>query len=325
VRETLNPDDGKDYQDYFFFPTWAETRDWRAAASLIHRTENESSNIIYQSDKGFTPTDFKSIGFYLDFTTKTYRNKDHQQKIAHFEQLLPPDVYKAFYQKLSDDGFLTFEGQIKNVRLKARYFINAHGLEIAQRVFAGEPHLARLNHIRGLIVQHLRSIPETTYARRSMQQTAGGMMGTNECDPYFLNEPSKIKIICQEIDDIARSLLVVVDDQQPAMARHDQMDQLSKDALFLEAGPGIMISLLPASEINQATFFEINFYLPSRTEPIRFNYPEKILPEREFYETLLDIQNVLNNSTPDMRLEGDTDDLTHRRTHDPENGGSFKY
>ncbi len=325
VRTQMDSENkGVESEDFFFFPTWAKNKDTRALLSLYHRTENQSSNIIYQSDKGFVPTDFRSIGFYLDFTTKSYTDAEHQKQIAHFKQLLPPDVFAAFHKQLEDDDFLSIDGsKIKNVRLKARYFINAKGLEVAQKLFDGETAQQRIDHMRKLIIEHMRNAPTTTYASRAMQQTAGGMVYSGSCDPIYKNEPAKVRAICQEIENITRSLVIVVDKEQAPLARHDQMDLLARNPLFLEAGPGILVGVIPSSDINQATFFEISFYLPSRVEPIQFNYPEKILPERDFYESLLDIQNIMNNTKPDMRLDGDTDNLTVRKTHNPEDGEKF--
>jgi hypothetical protein len=309
---TMQPD-GTEKLNYFSFPMYTSTDSLRAAVTYFQHNKARSANIIYITDKNFVPTDFDSIGFYYDFTTKRYTDAVHQDTIRHFQKMLPDSAFKAFTAFLATNKFEHIEnGLIPNLRLSARYFITTDGLVAATQDFKNLSHDERVIKMRKLLIDHLRTTPKTDTEHHRLFASCGGDYAHDD----------KIESLCKDVEEIAEHLVVAIDDSSLPQVREKQMDILAHNKLFLEVGPGFLMATIPPEKLDSTSFFEIKFYLPGvGTAPLLFQYPAKEVAHREFYETIKDIQNIMSNMTPDMRLPTDHDDLTHRKTTDPLGGG----
>lgn len=304
--------DGTETEKYFFFPTWSTEKRERGFFSR-HREETlRSSNMIYATDQKYIPKEFKSIGFYYDYTDKVYKNREHQSVLTHFEQVLPPEINEQMLAHLESKGLLRLENRLKNMRISARYFIDADGLKSAERFFSGKSRGETHHIIRQMIVDHLNSIPRP----KANPERPEDFNYYFDCDPFYRTQSYIVREFCLDITQIADRLDTIVNTSRSPAERHKQMDVLIQNHLFREVGPAFIFNLIPPEEISGASHFEIKFYLSGQVEPVTFIYPEgNGFPDREFYELILDIQRLMNDATPDMRLEGTSDGLTTRRTH----------
>jgi hypothetical protein len=309
--------DGKESTEYYFYPSWTSKRDVRALISLFREQTFRSAMMVYKANSNYEPVEFKTTGFYYDYTDKLYENEEHRSTLNHFKRVLPSAVYQDLIQELAKNGFDTFKNDIKNVRVSARYFLNSLGLEAAEKLLNHLDGESLTDEMRKNIIGHLLNIPapdRNPIYYRSLNPKSTTRVFRPNCTKRYKNLPTSVHDYCEDIEIIAPLISKIVNYRLPAMVRHDAMDELSDNHLFRQLGPGLLYRLIPAANFADAAYFEVKFYLPKRVEPLSYTYPrDQLNPDRELFETILDIQNLMDNLTPDMRLNGAVDNLTTRK------------
>jgi hypothetical protein len=312
--------DGSETTEYYFFPTWISRNEVKGAASWYKESLFRSSNMIYIADSNYVPTEFKSIGFYYDYTDKTYKNKEHQNLVNHFHQVLPTPVYKMFDDFLIQNNIRNLQNKIKNIRISSRYFVNTLGLIALEKSFAGKSPEEIQNTVRELSISHLLAVPLPSRNAGQMQalQLAKSQDGIAKCKTQMaaFQVKQSMNKYCDDLEIITENLSVAVDNRYPPTLRHEKMSSLLENEMFREMGPGFLFRLIPSHKLEDTSHFEIKIYRPEQVEPLRFVYPpNEEFADRDLYETILDIQELMDSLVPDMRLDGVIDDLTTRKVH----------
>jgi hypothetical protein len=276
--------DGTETTDYYLFPTWTQSKEMRAWASNIREHVLHSSTMIYRTDSAYNVQEFKSAGFYYDYKDRRYFNGEHQKILQHFKTVLPEKIFKDFVAFLRTLGLDQFQDMKRQAQLSARYFVTDEGLDLVEEVIERLPVMERAPFILRLANEQMMSsgLDASRYSAQAMK--------------------------------LAELLSVVFDKQATPKQRHLDMDALSGLELYRLIGPSVLFKMLREEHLEHAGHFEIKFYLPQPLTPVIYTYPRDIdFPDRRLYESIFDLQRMMDDLIPDMRIDGEEDNLTKRK------------
>ncbi|MEQ1665511.1 MAG: hypothetical protein ABL927_09070, partial [Bdellovibrionales bacterium] len=310
---------------YYFFPTWTHSKEDNRLLSRFLENTYRSANIIYETDAQFNIKGFKSIGFYYNYSDKTYDSKDHKLLLEHYKEVLPPTVYDRLLAFLRANNIETINHGIKNVRVESKYFIDTDGLTTAEKRFGKSTPEERTNLIRTLILDYLTPLYNSNKLPKLNPSLPQDIIDLQRnCPAQYKHLAIDFQDYCNLIEEIAQSFSVILQElrddageqeaNETALLRHKKIDALTKNSLFTKFGPGIMFQLIPAESILDSAHFEIKIYQPAITKPIVFIYPiNDNDEERSFYSIIVEIQRVMDEVTPDLRVYGNDESITTKR------------
>lgn len=298
--------DGVEASDYFTLPTWNERSSRDIDLFGYHEEEFKSSDIVFKADDQFNISDFLSMGFYYEYRDSHYKIKEHSKGLLRLKLILPPFINNQLIEFLNSQPDLNFNDGITNARISARYFINSQGFRVLESIYGRSTIEETTETIRRLLIDHWNaSSPPTKKVKLKFRG----------CTKRYKNESRIVKHYCREIDFIAGKLAVISNPSISFSERSQVAMDLMSHSLFKKIGAGFIFKLLPADEkLADLCRFEFRVFHPKSIEPLTYIYGST--SERELYETLLDLQRLMKDLSPDMRLDGDVDDLTHRKVID---------
>ncbi|OFZ15934.1 MAG: hypothetical protein A2Z20_10775 [Bdellovibrionales bacterium RBG_16_40_8] len=293
---TTQPD-GSETRDNYFYPSWIKGLDQRGLFGLFRDNTLRSTDMIYITNDDFVPIDFKSIGFYFDYSDKNYKNREHKKNLEHFQRILTPALYQKLIDYLISQDLFTLNGTLKNARVYSRYYINVRGLRSIESILKELRRDGAENYIRKITIGLIDNTPNAAIAHTTHQKQPH----RPRCHGYK-SYSKRVIDNCKKIEDIVKRLALALDTEVPLLERHTQMEHLLNNSLFNKIGPGIIFRLIPENELATSSFFEIKFYLANKIEPYVYLFPpNNNYEDREFYKIILDIQKIMDDMTPEMR------------------------
>lgn len=306
LKQVTYNSDGTEQNKFYVFPSWSERHKHSAAATKWEEKSNRYSNVVYSADEDYNIVAFENIGFYHDYTDKEYSTKEHKKMLKLYQKTLPPHIYQEFTTYLEDNAWLKLKNRRDNVRMSGRYFIHgealAYGEALSLTDFEDRIHNAvkalDANNGRVLLVSQGMKIAKCLRKYGYVADRKGFHVGPN------------IFEYCTKISKTAEILKKSMDSTRNKNERNMLFVSLAKNSLFQMVGPGVLFNIIPAEILSEVTFFEIAINSSDLDQPLAFRHGKT--QDRKLYEMILQIQNIMNDETPDLRLPGLKETTTTR-------------
>lgn len=303
TRIRLDENSLEEIVEKYLITTWSRHEKMRTLFSFVRENELRQMSLIAEADENFKPIRFRGINFYNTFTDRRYRRGEHEDTLDELKMNLPEVVYNELEEHLIRRGWLEIGRLERNVRISIRHFINEEGLHLLQTIDESD--------IRALLIDRLHFMAENKIPFLSKNRkgpcTSHNHRGSIGRSLY---RTQYIEIYCDDIEYITKHSYIALNSLADAETRNKSFKKLNKNALFKRLGPSFLFNLMDADSLLNSMFFDLRITAASLETPIRFLYGTS--DHLDFFDSVTDIELILNDKLPDMRIPGDEESVTTR-------------
>jgi hypothetical protein len=235
--------------------------------------------MLAEADPEFNPTRFLALSTTRQKNYRSFSKADYEELISHFKKVLP----EAVFQKIRWPNWDFSKGNIISVGLNSNIYLPERSLGLFQGLQAEEMRTRMVEFV------HRVGIPYGVRALHSSSQTANSSFAP--C--------SSFECISWDLRWAAKHLERAFDPQLEVSERMKSFWKVRNYPIFQELGAGLLVSMV--SEEALAKALRVTIDLGGRgVEPLHFEYGK--FDGEDLYQTMLYIQNVLNDRSFDLRL-----------------------
>ncbi|MCB0422113.1 MAG: hypothetical protein KDD61_14035 [Bdellovibrionales bacterium] len=276
-------------REYYGFPSFTEITDFKLLFGLLGRKKGELSyNMVFREDAQQNPTEFLSLGGYLNYYDKVFEKYNQMQIRTLIQEHLP----KSIYETISWGEWDNLKKR-ENARVVIDYYFHKSAFELlrhfSQREF--ETELRKyLNDLSGPlnVSESHRNISGEYCASEDLRERLRGILRR---DKYTGD-------ICY----IAYHMYHAIQSHEDPYAAKRAFLGLKGNDLFKTIGIGFITSLLPQEALIDVFRFEMHWFAKD-TKELSFVFGSK--KERELYKLIMNIQYLMNDRSYDMRILDD--------------------
>lgn len=328
---------------HMLIPTWKASFNTSVFDGMwVEEDTLRRAFVVYGTDSSYNPTSFDFVKFDYMYSDRTLDQKERKDQLTHFKHVWPESVYGELTNFLYKNypGFNAGNSsKIREVEVAATYYVRARGLSAIQSQLQAAGDFE--NGIRKVVFDHIARLPvgsvQDNPANHKIYTPLQAKMVEEmkppvSCDTrkyplyndvanYFGGDKQKqIKIsrYCSDIETIVNTLSFVLKpsvDNESNRKRQISFTSLLNNHLFRQIGPGILFSLIPKSELQASTRFELivtNRKAKDGTNP--FVFGDEVPFERELFYNLDNYEKVVTEKDVDMRIPGCKDSPFERAT-----------
>ena len=278
TENALTSVDQNEVTNYFRLHTFQRTTTNSLWFSYYKSEGVSRSSLLFEADKDLKIKSVKDIVFEWDYRDKSLEEDEFMMIQNAVKQAVPPSVYGKI-----NWGDWTTNREYGNARFLYRMVLSPKALTSVTGMDFGRI-FERLN-------AYLLTIPEPTSEsidpfkddemRRQMRQTI--------LDKYKF-----------DLLNIAHWMSQVFDLTKTHEERAKAFAELRFNHLFIEIGPGFMVSLLPQADLQNYVYFNI-VLTADHMKPMPFEYGK--VPDRKLYEAAAYIRAVLDSRDADLVIQ----------------------
>jgi hypothetical protein len=264
----LTSSDEHEKPSYYRLHTFQRTNSASIWFSYYKAVGVSRASILFDSNPKHEIGNLRDIVFEWNYRDKALTAKELRMIKGAVKQAVPESIHSKV-----NWGAFANETEYANARFIYKMVLHPSSLASIRAMSSGE--------IYGLLLAYLKTIPAPSEewqdeGRRFAQKTS---FDTIE-DDYK-----------QGMLTIAHYMAKVVDPKLTNQERSDAFAELRFSGLFIEIGPGFLVSLLPAANLEKFVNFEIT--LTADDVPPMPPFKFGVIQERKVYEAASYIQSVL--------------------------------
>lgn len=263
---SVRPDESLDYYRLHTFQRTNEVSWW---FSYFKGTSVSRASLLFDSDTTKQIGKLRDISFDWNYRDKSLTAKELRMIKNAVQQAVPSSIHGTI-----DWGPFKKEQEYENARFSYKMLLHPDALRSVQNLGSG--------NIYELLNLYLKTIP--TPSAEPMQtgfnQTDGAQMRQTFEDKYR-----------DTLLNIAHYMAKVVDLSLTNQERSDAFAELRFNDLFIEIGPGFMVSLLPQKNLFNLVSFEITMVADETPEMKPFRFGKVI--DRSVYQAASQMQAIL--------------------------------
>ena len=225
-----------DSHEYFRLHTFRRTFENSWWASYYKAVSVSRASLLLESDKDRGIGKVRDIIFEWDYRDKALTKNELRMIRGAVRQALPESIY----QKVNW-GVFAKDRDHANARFLYKMVLDPQALAAIEGLGSGE--------IRQFLDSYILSIPAPAADPQDV------FASSRDVTP-FDTVADKYK---ESLAAIADYLAKVVDTDLTNEERSDAFAQLRFNDLFIEIGPGFLVSLLPPAQLDKLVYFEISF------------------------------------------------------------------
>lgn len=278
TENALTSVDQNEITNYFRLHTFQRTTTNSWWFSYYKSESVSRSSLMFEADKNLKIKALKDIVFEWDYRDKSLEEDEFMMIQNAVKQAVPPSVHGKI-----NWGDWTANREYDNARFLYRMVLSPKALTSVTNMDFGRI----FEHLNAYIL----TIPEPTAdsidpfkddeMRRQMRQTV--------LDKYKF-----------DLLNIAHWMSQVFDLTKTNEERAKAFAELRFNHLFIEIGPGFMVSLLPQADLQNYVYFNI-VLTADDMKPMPFEYGK--VPDRKLYEAASYIRAVLDSRDTDLAIQ----------------------
>lgn len=315
TRSTLLPD-GNEVTDHFLLPTWSRIRERSALFGRLNEDMRRTADALFVADENGEPLRFLNIGFGFDYRDSRMRDHEYRRMRNKLALLLPPEGESALKATLAGTRWLTDETH-KNMRMSLRYFFRESAFDglvaagfgdrdtiedaiyrfIAQEIENGDyPYYE--GNTKGFIKHYSSQVRLTGKERRNPEKAVRKI----------------VRVLWgKRIESVSDNLSIAFDADNDNKSRMLAVTDLRNSDFYRRVGTSIWMHMIDQAQLDLGASMYLELTLEGEDhQGIRFEYGEP--EERNLYEAVKFIEQILGQRGPDMREEGAIDSLISRMT-----------
>lgn len=278
TENALTSVDQNEIKNYFRLHTFQRTATNSWWFSYYKSESVSRSSMLFEADQELKIKSLKDIVFEWDYRDKSLEDDEFMMIQNAVKQAVPPSVYGKI-----NWGDWTANREYNNARFLYRMVLNPKALTSVTGM-----HLGR---VFDLLNAYILTIPEPTAdsidpfkdeeTRRQMRQTV--------LEKYSYDLLNISHWLSQVFD-----LTISNDERAKAFA------ELRFNNLFIEIGPGFLVSLLPQADLQNYVYFNI-VLTADDMKPMPFEYGK--VPDRKLWDAASYIRAVLDSRDTDLAIQ----------------------
>lgn len=272
-ENVLTSSDTNEKLDYYRLHTFVRTNAISWWGTLFKATSVSRASILFDSDKDAGVGQLRDIVFEWDYRDKSLTKSEMKMIKDGVKQALPESIHKTVNWGSFVDG-----AEFDNARFN--YKMVLHPLALTSVANAGE------GNIYGALLDYLKTIPEPSSDPQELESAPDS--GLNSYNPYVNKVEEKYK---SSLQSIAHYLAKVADPNSTMKQKADAFAELRFNNLFIEIGPGFLVSVLPPAELKKLVYFEI--VMTADDVPPMPSFKFGLIQDRKVYDAANYIQAIL--------------------------------
>ena len=253
---------------YYRLHTFQRTSEASFWFSYYKAVSVSRASLLFDSNAKHDIGDIRDIVFEWNYRDKSLTAAELRMLKAAVKQAVPESIHKGL-----NWGVFARETEYANARFIYKTVLHPSALGVVKSMSSGE--------IFGLLADYIKSIPAPSAA-----------VG-KDMDGRAIKIDKFNSVVDQHQDsllNIAHYLAKVVDPKLTNSERSNAFAELRFNDLFIEIGPGFLISLLPQNELQKYVNFEISLTADD-VAPMKYTFGT--IADRKIYEAASYIQAVL--------------------------------
>jgi hypothetical protein len=273
----INQDESADH--YLFNSYSRQKREKVLAGFLVNDVEILNADLLFAANEKFEPQRFSA----LNLSRRTQSSRLLSYKIRESKEQIRKTLPASIYSKIQWQNWDHELFEKVNVQFDHQIFLNENALAHIP-ILDGSNYTARY----GAFLDSLARDGVTLLTPRQSGET-----GSHD----FLLPPSEK--YTSELRALGPILAFAFDPNQPIEERRQHFLKLRKHALFRETGAGFLVSLIPIDQLEDSIYYRLSIS-GKKTKNVDFIFGKNL--KRDLYDTLMHIQNTMNNRSIDLRL-----------------------
>ncbi|CAN5654474.1 hypothetical protein BH10BDE1_BH10BDE1_26690 [soil metagenome] len=263
----LTSSDASDTPSYYRLHTFQRTNTNSWWLSYYKAVSISRASILFDSNAKHEIGNLRDISFEWNYRDKSLTANELRMIKGAVKQAVPESVHSKI-----NWGVFANETEYANARFIYKMILHPNSLQSIHAMGSGE--------IWALLVKYLKTIPPPSDDLKDE-----GRQGVVKNRFYSIEDDFKTSI-----DNISYYLSKVVDPALTNQQRSNAFAELRFNALFVEIGPGFLVSLLPPANLEKFVNFEITLTADD-VAPMSFKFGS--IQERKVYEAAQYMESVL--------------------------------
>ena len=315
TRSTLQPN-GSEVTDHFLLPSWSRIRERSALFGRLNEDMQRTADALFVADENGEPLRFLNIGFGFDYRDSRMRDHEYRRMRNKLALLLPPDGEAALKETLAGTRWLTDETH-KNMRMSLRYFFRESAFDGLVAAGFGDRDAIE-DAIYGFIAQEIEN-GDYPYYDGDTQGFIKHYSAQVRLTGRERRNPDRavrkiVKVLWgKRIESVSDNLSVAFDANNNNKTRMLAVTDLRNSDFYRRVGTSIWMHMIEQAKLDLGASMYLELTLEGEDhQGIRFEYGQP--EERNLYEAVKFIEQILGQRGPDMREEGAIDSLISRMT-----------
>ncbi len=296
-------------RSHFLLPMWSQLRDRTMLFGMLDETQVRTADALFVADEQGNPTRFMNIGFSLDYRDGRLRPSEYRALRQKIELLLPPEAEHQLAELLAGTPWLE-ELPRRDLSISLRYFFRETAFD--QLVAAGYGNQQRLED--ALVAFIVEGIAAQEYPFFEGDLTAltaryGSSVSTASSAAPAASPADVVRRVWRrDIENTAASLADAFTAGPDNERRMNAVLALRNDSFYQRVGTAFWADLLNRAQVDLTRAMFLSLEIDADDHPgISFTYGDP--GERELYESVRFLQNVLNDPTFGDARPGNVDAL----------------
>lgn len=273
--------DREEVESKYLLDTYSTLKNLKFIFGLFGDTTTVSTNMLFSSNDQWQPERFIALSLSREIKMKDVSARDYRKVQEHVRKIIPAKEYAKIDWKPWDFS----QGSRVNGMFRNQLFFHPKAVFL----------LPLLTHKRA------HDLYADFLVKAGRPKTAP--QNNNSMDPEGRRDYRHwIEEYEDDLNYVAANLSVAFNSKYTAQQRYEAFKQLKDNALWQETAAGFLIYLLPSDKLNDLMSYEMTFSAKGvDTISLKFGNFE----QEELYNSLMYIQNVINNRSFDLRLYTD--------------------
>ncbi len=270
--------DRNNNKQQFLLDTYSSTTSAKSWFDIFGFENQVSMNMLFKADEQWSPQDFVALTAAREIKLASISSKDLEKIKSKIKGIIPTSEYAKIDWKNWDFS----RGAITNGYFRHEIFFNPAAINAMPKMDHATVYSTFKNYVTKF------GIPSVMPKNTNPNETAATARWEDKFDLDF--------------QFIGSYFATAFDPSQSAQARYQAFLQLKDYEIWQEHGVGYMLELLPKEDLNK---------LVAYTLVVRANNSDAIthkfgfFDKAELYNSMMYIQNVINNRSIDLRLYTD--------------------
>lgn len=267
--------DNHDQEQKYLLDSYTREFESKILYGLFGDKTSQGTSVVFQATNSWSPASFMTYTGYREAKMRNVSKRDFRKVQEEVKNTIPADQYAKIDWKAWDFS----DGSLVNGYFKQQLFINPEAL-------ATLPVLTERAYLKAFVayVNKVGAPPQKITAGKDREDA------TWDEDYSY------------ELSVIARSLAGLATSLNNSMTLQGHFKTLQEYSLWRDRGVGFILSMIPPYRANSLVSYEMIFSAKD-SEVIRFKFGT--FPNENLYQSLLYIQNIINNRSFDLRLMTD--------------------
>ncbi|WP_415063279.1 hypothetical protein [Bdellovibrio sp.] len=263
----------------YLLDTFSTSKNVKLIFGLFGDTTTISTNMLFSADDQWRPERFIALSLARDIKMKDVSARDYRKVQEHVRKIIPAKEYAKIDWKKWDFS----KGSRVNGAFRNQLFFHPKAINLM-------PFLSK---------QKAYDLYSAFILKMGRPQTPPQQSGY---DPEGQNYRHWIDQYESDLNYIATNLSVAFNPNYTASQRYEAFKLLKDFTLWQETAAGFLIYLLPPEQLGELMSYEMTFSAKG-VDTISLKFGN--FAQEELYNSLMYIQNVINNRSFDLRLYTD--------------------